>query len=324
MSPLDIKSGIPSFYSPAHVAAYAHVIGLDTAAFVPDLASLARVVKLHLLAFPFENSRLHYSAEHEVDTSPEAVYDRLVANRLGGVWCCGANGLLLGMLRGLGYRAIGVFGRVNMSPPSSPPTLFTFLSHMAVLVQLPDNTPYLVDVGFGGNGIVRPIPLQDGAIVPGGASPEEHRLTRFAHPQSSLNPSDASLDWALQYRCPGPQAEWATLYIFKLTEMIEGDWVAYAQWLSAHPPPICGENVLCVRYFLADPLNNPDAPDAPIGRMTMVGNKTHRRVGDTSVPQKEFSTEEERVRILKEDFGIHVGEEEIGNIRGPVALPRAA
>ncbi|KIJ53380.1 hypothetical protein M422DRAFT_242525 [Sphaerobolus stellatus SS14] len=89
--------------------------------------------------------------------------------------------------------------------------------------------------------------------------------------------------------------------------MIEGDWVAYAQWLSVHPPPICGEKVLY----------------APIGRVTMVGNRTHRRVGDMSVPQKEFNTEEERVRILKEDFGIHVGEEEIGNIQAPVALSRA-
>ncbi|KIJ53379.1 hypothetical protein M422DRAFT_43052 [Sphaerobolus stellatus SS14] len=170
MSHLDIKSGIPSFYSAEHVAAYAYRIVLDTTAFVPDLSGLAKVVKLHILAFPFENSRLHYSAEHEVDTSPEAVYDRLVVHRLGGIWCCGMNGLLLGMLRGLGYRAVGVCGRVNMSPPS-PATLFTFLAHMAILVQLPDNTPYFVDVGYGGNGLVRPIPLQDGAIVPGGAPP---------------------------------------------------------------------------------------------------------------------------------------------------------
>lgn len=77
--------------------------------------------------------------------------------------------------------------------------------------------------------------------------------------------------------------------------------------------------MLVVKYFLVNP--DDDGEDAPMGRLTMVGTRTHRRVGATSVPQKEFTTERERVRILKEDFGIVVEEEEVGNIRGPVALP---
>lgn len=46
------------------------------------------------------------AATHEVDVSLGNVYKRLVENGQGGTWCCGHNGLLLGMLRALGYRCV--------------------------------------------------------------------------------------------------------------------------------------------------------------------------------------------------------------------------
>ena len=49
-------------------------------------------------------SMLTSAVDHEVDVSPQYVYHRLVEQRSGGSWCCGHNGLLLGVLRGLGYK----------------------------------------------------------------------------------------------------------------------------------------------------------------------------------------------------------------------------
>lgn len=41
-----------------------------------------------------------------MDVSPAGVYERMVVQRKGGSYCFGQNGLLLGMLRGLGYRRV--------------------------------------------------------------------------------------------------------------------------------------------------------------------------------------------------------------------------
>jgi len=192
---------------------------------------------------------------------------------------------------------------------------------MSILVQLDNNLVYLVDVGFGGSGLVRPVLLEDGQVVPGSASPEEHRIIHFTHPQAGLVQSE----WGLQQRCGTHQPDWTLLYVFRVVETFPEDWVAYSQWLSAHPVPLFRENVIAVKFFLVDPDN--DCPEAPIGRLAMAGrlgmapNRVQRRVGDTSVTIKEFTTERERVKILKEDFGIFVDEDEISNIQAPAALP---
>lgn len=61
---------------------------------------------------------------------------------------------------------------------------------MMLFVQpIPDsNETYVVDVGFGGSNLARPILLSDENEwgIPGAAPPERHRLIRGAHPSSSL------------------------------------------------------------------------------------------------------------------------------------------
>ncbi|GJJ15361.1 hypothetical protein Clacol_009637 [Clathrus columnatus] len=266
MSPTITIAPKPSVYTSDQVKSYAERIGLDTEGFKPDLQNLARVI----------------SSTHEVDTSPDAVYERMVVKKNGGSWCCGTNGLLLLMLRGLGYRGITVPSRVDLSPPSAPLTELTFFTHIALIVQLdPDNALYLVDVGFGGNGPHRPIPLIPGAVVPGGAPPEEIRITRFVHPQAALHRShpedDVSVgDWALSYRCPGSKDDWEIQYTFSLMELaqIPNDWEALAQWLSAHPPKLFSENVMAIKFFLVDGDEN------KVGRLVMIGHKTYQKVGN--------------------------------------------
>ena len=50
------------------------------------------------------------------------------------------------------------------------------------------NETYIVDVGFGGSGLVRPIPLISGekSVVMGVGPTEFHRLTKEAFTNSSL------------------------------------------------------------------------------------------------------------------------------------------
>ena len=66
---------------------------------------------------------------------------------------------------------------------------------MVVLVQPHDdsNLTYVCDVGFGGSGLARPIPLVNGdeSTVMGIGPAEEHRLSKAAIPQSSLSTSSS-------------------------------------------------------------------------------------------------------------------------------------
>ena len=161
--------------------------------------------------------------------TPRELYDRVVVGNKGS-YCFGQNGLFLGMLRGLGYRCVfshssplfqpidsfRVIPRIFPCPgrvllPARNPTTegeleYTHLSHLVLLVQphpAPyDRVTYLVDVGFGGTGPVRPILLADGSSdlpqetgpegnfaggwVWGSYPPQRHRIVRGAFMKSSL------------------------------------------------------------------------------------------------------------------------------------------
>lgn len=239
-------------------------------------------------------------------------------------------------------RGFASSGRVNQSPPSEKPTAFTTLTHLVLLIQLGEDpsevnargampnsmaTPsrqqtYLVDVGYGGVGIVRPMLLEAGHIVSGSSVPEEHRLVRAMHPDSSLHDTESSRDWVLQYRCGSRQPDWTTLYMFSETETFSCDWIAYSQWLCTHPVKLFRENVIAILHFvIQDEAGRDDPLGAPLGRLVMTGKRVQKRIGTQSETIKEFHTERDRVRILKEDFGIIVDECEVRNIKHPAALP---
>lgn len=130
-----------------------------------------------------------------MDVSPEAVYDRFIHDAKGS-YCFGQNTLLLGVLRCLGFRAYSGAARVNLqhNDPTKVP-YYRSLTHMLLFVQ-PDqdsNKTWMVDVGFGALGLVRPIPLLDhkesGVEVQGAFHGEVHRLMRGPHPNCSLGAS---------------------------------------------------------------------------------------------------------------------------------------
>jgi len=238
---------VASPYSPAQVNAYLDKIGWSPGSaaghrsshFEPNAANLRRLMYLHLLAFPQDTSALHYTREHHMPVTPREMYESIVVNNYGS-YCFGQNGLLLGMLRGLGYRAYAAAGRVLVPPsppsPHSAALVYSAPHHLVLLVQPHNssashgNVTYMVDVGFGGTGPVRPILLADGSAglkqrtpedhggdheeldgestttggwVWGTYPPERHRLVRGALPDSSLETHAGSgrapvRDWHLQ------------------------------------------------------------------------------------------------------------------------------
>ncbi|MGD9695864.1 MAG: arylamine N-acetyltransferase [Thermoleophilia bacterium] len=121
---------------------------------VADAALLAEVVARQAAAIPFENLDIQRGRPASAD--PDDAYRSLVAGGRGGI-CYQLNGLLAAALAALGFRAAPIGARVADGERWGPP-----LGHMAVLVAgVPTAAgprDHLVDAGFGGEILVRPLP----------------------------------------------------------------------------------------------------------------------------------------------------------------------
>ncbi|EJU04809.1 cysteine proteinase [Dacryopinax primogenitus] len=302
---------VPSYYTEQQLRAYLKKAAypgfeLDSPLPEPTLDTLSKVVLQHLFTYPFENADMHYSQAHVMNVEPQALYQRFVGDGKGGSYCFGQNGLLLGMLRALGYPAYAAAARANelhMSDPHAPPR-YSPLNHACLLVHPIDTPIHLVDTGFGGTGLIGPIELKHGATREGPAA-EEHRILK-GHP---LNAATRDLSgWTVEWR--GVDAPWRPLFQFSEAELYPNDYEALSFAFCGRADG-CGPfwtDILCMRPFRAE--------DGTIGRMTMMNGAIKRRLNGKSEVMKQVTTEEERVEALKKYFDILITEEDSAFIQG--------
>jgi N-hydroxyarylamine O-acetyltransferase len=132
----------------------------------PTLATLRTLLELHPAAIPFE--AIDVLLDRGVDLAPAAVDAKLIGGRRGG-YCYEQNGLLLRVLRAIGFEVETLLGRVLwQAPPGAPPRPRT---HMALRVGI-EGRPWLADVGFGGRVPTSPLRMDE-------ARPQETRHESF-------------------------------------------------------------------------------------------------------------------------------------------------
>ena len=160
----------------------------------PDLATLAALHRAHAFSVPFENLAIQMG-ELPLRLDLESLQDKLVRRRRGG-YCFEQNSLFLAVLRHLGFEATAHEARVR--PPSGELLPRT---HMNLQVQLPEGR-FLVDVGFGGQGLREPLPMDGEAHRQG---PDEFRVV--AEGPLQVLQARQSLQWQDLYAIePGPKA----------------------------------------------------------------------------------------------------------------------
>lgn len=145
--------------------AYLERIGLSRGSLGPlDETRLRRLAAAHAATVPFENTRAHRG--ERISVRAEDVLERLVERREGGV-CYELNAGLGLLLTELGARVQLVAAQV-LTAADAPGTASSGLpmSHMALIVELSDGPgELLVDVGFGGETILRPAPADGETVV---------------------------------------------------------------------------------------------------------------------------------------------------------------
>ena len=118
-----------------------------------DRESLRTLHVAHREAFLFENVSIQTGGG--VSVALEDIERKFLDERRGG-YCFEHNTLFSAALREIGFAVTTLLGRVRRGPPER-----WCRTHMVLRVTI-DNEPWLADVGFGGIGLLEPIPMRDG------------------------------------------------------------------------------------------------------------------------------------------------------------------
>ena len=117
------------------------------------LTTLQRLHFLHSTNVPFENLDIQLGRNISLDL--ESLERKIVQNSRGG-YCFEQNTLFYAVLRELGFDVIACEARVKMGT-----RVITPRTHMMLIVSL-EGERYLVDVGFGGEGLMHPVLIDAG------------------------------------------------------------------------------------------------------------------------------------------------------------------
>jgi N-hydroxyarylamine O-acetyltransferase len=116
----------------------------------PDIETLRSIMAGHVTSVPFEN--LDVLLGRPILLDPESLQRKLVQQERGG-YCFEQNGLLLLVLREIGFDVTPLAGRVRMGVPREvvPPR-----THLFLRVKIKD-VDWLADCGVGGMSLSAPI-----------------------------------------------------------------------------------------------------------------------------------------------------------------------
>ena len=119
-----------------------------------NLDTLRRLHVAHREAFLFENVSIQTGGAISVKLDD---IERKFLDECRGGYCFEHNTLFASVLREVGFEPVALLGRVRRGPPER-----WCRTHMVLRVPV-DGDPWLADVGFGGVGLLEPMPLRDGA-----------------------------------------------------------------------------------------------------------------------------------------------------------------
>lgn len=163
--PSDLPGGgsrgsVASVARPLDLDAYCGRIGHAHSA-AADLDTLRELHRRHVGSVPFEN--LDIQLGMPIILELEQLVEKIVHRRRGG-YCFEQNTLFLAVLRELGFEARPYEARVRLGSTEPRPR-----THMLIGVDV-GGAEYLADVGFGGDGVLEPLPMDGTTVVQGGRS----------------------------------------------------------------------------------------------------------------------------------------------------------
>jgi N-hydroxyarylamine O-acetyltransferase len=232
----------------------------------PTSETLREIHRAHLLAVPFEN--LDISLGRPIAIDEDAILRKIVERRRGG-FCYELNGAFAALLRALGFRVTLLSARVSRESGGESPEF----DHLALRVDL--EQPWLADVGFG-ELFMEPLALEPDKVQQDPAA--AFRLLQFGE--------------RLQLEKLEADGRWKREYSFSLVPRSLEDFSARCQFHQTSPESHFTQNRICTRA-------------TPEGRITLSEMKlivTRKGMRE----ERMLSSEEERIDLLREAFGIRL------------------
>ena len=185
--------------------------------------------------------------------------------------------------------------------------------HIVNIVTLDDGSRWMVDVGFGGDGASKPIPLVEDHVTRN-IGTQDIRLVRDFIPSQTERTPERKL-WIYQYR-NAAEKPWNSFYAFSdLVEFLPADY-HIMNWYTGSCPDSFQTFTALVVMFLRRPNNDVPGDDEIYGKRMLVDGVVKENLGGKTNVVQECNTEAERVEALRVWFGIELTDEEISSIRG--------
>ncbi len=232
----------------------------------PTLENLRRLHARHSASIGFENVDVVLGRPLPLDL--ESLQTKLVHRHRGG-YCYEQNLLYAAALDRLGFRVSGLGARIRMGDDRLRP-----VTHALLRVEI-DGEDFVTDVGFGGAGLLEPLPLRDGTEVRQGGWTFALALEQDTH------------TWALRSRT---ETGWMDLYAFGTEQRYPVDYTVFNHYISTHP-----RSPFVRRLVAQRPL--PDLRTALIGRQLI-----HTRPDGTT--EVRDIPPQETPQVLASEFGI--------------------
>jgi len=230
----------------------------------PTIDTLRSIHRAHLQTVPFEN--LDISLGRTIVVDEDATVRKIVEQHRGG-FCYELNGAFAALLRELGFHVTLLSARVARPQGGEGPEF----DHLTLRVDLEE--PWLADVGFG-ESFLEPLRMKSGPEQLDPTGP--FRLLQIGE--------------RLQLDKAEPDDSWRPEYSFSLQPRRLEDFAGMCHYHQTSPESSFTQNSICSRATAE-------------GRITLSGMKLIvTRNGQRQ--ERILSSEDERISILRENFGI--------------------
>ncbi|KAF2474950.1 arylamine N-acetyltransferase 4 [Lindgomyces ingoldianus] len=308
-----------SAYSPEQISTYLKHIKLpqkyhaeNQASYPHNLAFLAALHVHTISTIPYENLSIHYSSNRKISLDPQHLFQKIVGGGRGRGGYCMENSILFNhILRGLGFEVYTAGVRVRLRENGVPSGTYIGWVHIVNIVTLPCGAKYMLDVGFGGDGAINPVPLIPGHVVPN-IGQQDVRLIRDHIPQQ-VDKSEKTKLWIYQYR-NGNNKAWNSFYAFPEVEFLEEDFKVMNWYTGNSPMSFQTYTILIVKFLRR--LKDDSGEEEVYGKRMLVNGTVKENLGGSTKVVEECQTENERVQALRKWFGITLTEEEKRSIVG--------
>ncbi|KAK1759834.1 hypothetical protein QBC47DRAFT_338280 [Echria macrotheca] len=263
----------------------------------------------HMARVPFESLSLHYSPHRTLSLDPSDLFDKIVHRGRGG-YCMEVNCFFGTVLRSLGYTLYSAGGRVLLGGVVSG------WNHMLNILTI-SNQKYAIDVGFGSQGPVSPLPLISSPGSPAEFETIAPAQGRLEYRPLSVHTDPAQKVWVYSWR-RSPDEPWGEMYAFVETEFFPADFDVMNLKTMTAPTSFFVQNVMCLRIVLDE------GTRAPTGAIILHRDFVKIRISGQPETVTTLKTEKERIEALEQHFGIVLTEKEQKAIAGLASEIRGA